>query len=421
MADNFNATEGAGKIIATDEIAGVNFQRIKLTLGADGVNDGDVNSANPMPTSVSSSALPTGASTEATQALVKAKTDNLDVLLSTRATTALQTTGNSSLSSIDTKLSSQATASNQSTMITALNSIVTNTGAQSVDTLQTGTITALNGTVAINAQGAYTVLAQLFGTWVATPIFEGLLPDGTTWIQLPAFQVSTTLVPYNQLFSTTSNGTFLITGGGYTQVRVRASLFTSGTISVALNASLAQQTISTAQLGTWSVSNSLVDSTKASYSASALFTPVATASDIFYISGSATKTIRIASIQIQATQTTASYRDILLIKRSTANSGGTSTAPTKISHDSTDVASTVGSLLAYTANPTVGTPVGTIISRKLFISTTSLGGGELNLDFTGSLTKAVVLRGTAEGLAINLNAVTSAGNLFAITIHWTEE
>ena len=36
-----------------------------------------------------SSALPTGASTEATLALIKAKTDNLDVLLSTRAVTGL--------------------------------------------------------------------------------------------------------------------------------------------------------------------------------------------------------------------------------------------------------------------------------------------------------------------------------------------
>ncbi len=35
--------------IAADNIAGTRFQRMKLTIGADGVNDGDVATANPLP------------------------------------------------------------------------------------------------------------------------------------------------------------------------------------------------------------------------------------------------------------------------------------------------------------------------------------------------------------------------------------
>lgn len=54
MADNVNVTEGSGKTIAGDEIAGAIHQRVKITVGADGTNDGDVSSANPMPVSVSS-------------------------------------------------------------------------------------------------------------------------------------------------------------------------------------------------------------------------------------------------------------------------------------------------------------------------------------------------------------------------------
>ena len=52
MADNtqLNVPTTAGDIIATDDIGGVQFQRMKITVGADGVNDGDVSSANPMPT-----------------------------------------------------------------------------------------------------------------------------------------------------------------------------------------------------------------------------------------------------------------------------------------------------------------------------------------------------------------------------------
>lgn len=50
MADNTELNPGTGgNIAATDDIEGVHFQRVKLTLGADGVNDGDVSSTNPIP------------------------------------------------------------------------------------------------------------------------------------------------------------------------------------------------------------------------------------------------------------------------------------------------------------------------------------------------------------------------------------
>jgi hypothetical protein len=49
MADNVGYTPGSGATVSADEILGILFQRIKLTLGADGVNDGDVSSSNPMP------------------------------------------------------------------------------------------------------------------------------------------------------------------------------------------------------------------------------------------------------------------------------------------------------------------------------------------------------------------------------------
>lgn len=49
MADNIDVTPGLGKTIAADEISSVLFQRIKLTMGADGVNEGDIGSTNPLP------------------------------------------------------------------------------------------------------------------------------------------------------------------------------------------------------------------------------------------------------------------------------------------------------------------------------------------------------------------------------------
>lgn len=49
MPDNVSVTPGSGASIATDEIAGAHHQRVKVTLGADGVSDGDVSATNPLP------------------------------------------------------------------------------------------------------------------------------------------------------------------------------------------------------------------------------------------------------------------------------------------------------------------------------------------------------------------------------------
>lgn len=50
MADNVVLDAGTGgDTVAADDIAGVKFPRGKLTIGADGVNDGDVSATNPLP------------------------------------------------------------------------------------------------------------------------------------------------------------------------------------------------------------------------------------------------------------------------------------------------------------------------------------------------------------------------------------
>lgn len=51
MADNTTLNIGTGgDVIASDDIAGVKYQRVKIVHGIDGVTDGDVSSSNPMPT-----------------------------------------------------------------------------------------------------------------------------------------------------------------------------------------------------------------------------------------------------------------------------------------------------------------------------------------------------------------------------------
>lgn len=52
MADNVTANAGSGgATFAADEILSVHYPRTKIVIGADGTNDGDVSSANPLPVS----------------------------------------------------------------------------------------------------------------------------------------------------------------------------------------------------------------------------------------------------------------------------------------------------------------------------------------------------------------------------------
>lgn len=49
MADNVQVTQGSGTVMATDDVAGVQYPRVKVSVGSDGTAQ-DVSSANPMPT-----------------------------------------------------------------------------------------------------------------------------------------------------------------------------------------------------------------------------------------------------------------------------------------------------------------------------------------------------------------------------------
>jgi hypothetical protein len=153
------------------------------------------------------------------------------------------------------------------------------------------------------------------------------------------------------------------------------------------------------------------------YSASAVGIVGATgATDTFTITGSASKNVRIHNIVVTGTQASSAVRDILLIKRSTANTGGTSTTPTVISLDSNSAAGTAV-VRAYTVNPTLGTTVGTVRVRRIGVPTTAAVSLDMaEFQFTVPLT----LRGTAQVLSVNFNnpgvAIT-----FSAYVEWSED
>lgn len=148
----------------------------------------------------------------------------------------------------------------------------------------------------------------------------------------------------------------------------------------------------------------------------------AAATDIFTLTGSATKTIKIRKVTVSATRTADAKTDLVMLVRSTANSGGTSTAPTRVPHDSLNAAAT-GTVLAYTANPTLGALVGIIRARKQYIpvAASSTLESETVYVFGEETNQAIILRGVSQVFSINLNGQTITGPSFDISITWTEE
>jgi phage baseplate assembly protein gpV len=148
------------------------------------------------------------------------------------------------------------------------------------------------------------------------------------------------------------------------------------------------------------------------------FSPAALATDIFTISGVASKTIMITKIIFSATQTAGSTFNVALIKRSTANTSGTATAMTAVPLDASDAAA--GSIVQYyTANPTLGTTIGSVETAPIFCSTTATQPEKYVFDF-GLRSKPIILNSASQALSINLGGVTMTGGACFVTIEWTE-
>lgn len=162
---------------------------------------------------------------------------------------------------------------------------------------------------------------------------------------------------------------------------------------------------------------------KATYSASVVaLATVTSATDVFTLTGSATKTIRLTQVRVSGTiDTAAQYVNLALNKHSAANTGGTSASITPIPHDSSDVAASA-TVLSYTANPTIGTSLGTVETSRYFaaLSGTAAPTTERVWDYTTRNGRGIVLRGVAQQVALNLGTTANSG-VFNISIEWTEE
>lgn len=159
---------------------------------------------------------------------------------------------------------------------------------------------------------------------------------------------------------------------------------------------------------------------KPTYSASITGSaPVASATDVCSLSGSATKTVKVRRILFSSVPTTAVTEPVAVVKRSTAYTAGAGSAIPQVPYDSSNAAGTVGMAEIWTGNPTVGTLVGVLADIHLGFAVAT--GAVLPYTFEfGDLGQPIVLRGVAQQVAVNLSATTYSGTI-GCTFEWTEE
>lgn len=167
----------------------------------------------------------------------------------------------------------------------------------------------------------------------------------------------------------------------------------------------------------------VLDGFKATYMAgTAGFAPAAAATDVLTITGSATKVIRITKVYLSFTATTAVSVPVSLIRRSAANTGGTSTPFAATPRDTTNPAATAA-VAIYTANPTaLGAAVGSVLEAGKIPAPLTGGAVQVTVfEFGTGSNQAIVLRGTSQVLAVSLNSVTVTGGSMTLAIQWLEE
>lgn len=243
-----------------------------------------------------------------------------------------------------------------------------------------------------------TVAATQSGTWTVQP---GNTANTTPWL--------TTINQGGNSAAVTAANALKVDGSAVTQP-------VSGTV--------------TANQGTspWVISGTVAQGfpTGATYASGVgPFTPPATPTDMTTITGSATKTIRVLSFELTPVQTTRNLSPFYMIKRSTANTAGTSATTTVVPLDSNFAAGT-GVVRQYTANPTLGTTVGAVTIVRVLSDDSganAVGGGGYFFDFTkGGTAPGVILRGTSQVLALNYNGAALAVGLSIVgTWTWVEE
>lgn len=164
---------------------------------------------------------------------------------------------------------------------------------------------------------------------------------------------------------------------------------------------------------------SLPDLSLKRYRAASKFAASST-TDNWRISGNASNTVVVTKIALTCTQTTAGMVSVELKKESAAETGGTSASVTAVPLDSGKAAAS-SVVNSYTGTgPTVGANVGDIDDAQVgCMASGTAAPNDIYIAPTSPGAPVAVLRGVAEGLAINLGGAVTGGNI-TVTVEWEE-
>ena len=148
------------------------------------------------------------------------------------------------------------------------------------------------------------------------------------------------------------------------------------------------------------------------------------ATDILVLTCAANKTLRVTRAAFSADATAASSLDFYVIRRTIANTGGTSAAATITPHDSTNPAC-VSTALVYTAAPTISGSGAALFDGDHYALPAAASTGypvlPLVYDYGVRNNQSLILN-AGEAVAINFGAqAVPAGTSAYITLEFTEE
>jgi hypothetical protein len=164
---------------------------------------------------------------------------------------------------------------------------------------------------------------------------------------------------------------------------------------------------------------SLPDLSLKRFRASSKFAASST-TDNWRISGNASNTVVVTKLSVTCTATTAAQVSVQLIKRSAAASGGTAATVTNVPLDSNKAAAS-SVVSSYTGTgPTVGAAVGDIDDAQFgCMAAATATPNDIYIPVTSPGAPIAVLRGVAEGLALNFGGAITGGNL-TVSVEWSE-
>ena len=156
----------------------------------------------------------------------------------------------------------------------------------------------------------------------------------------------------------------------------------------------------------------------ASYTASAKFAASST-TDNSCMAGNGTNTVLVTELRITGTQTTAGNLNVEVVKRSAADTGGTSANMTQVPDDSNYAAAQSQPVTFTGTGPSVGAAVGDVDNAFIgFMATATASPNDIYI--ANWRQKPIVLRtSTAQVLCVNLGGAVTGGNM-TVTWKWIE-